>query len=98
MDRKRQIVLYEDESRKLKDVLALAKSEVHRPYPEYKYQWETEFEKFLENKKELQERYEDLQKRKAAYKKEAILSWIAIGVSLLCLISQAIMFWNTVNG
>lgn len=46
---KRQIALYEDESRKLKDVLALARSEVHRPYPEYKYRWETELEKLLEN-------------------------------------------------
>ena len=46
---KRQIALYEDENRKLKDVLALARSEVHRPYPEYKYRWETELEKLLEN-------------------------------------------------
>ena len=38
-----------DESRKLKDVLALARSEVHRTYPEYKYRWETELEKLLEN-------------------------------------------------
>ena len=46
---KRQIALYEDESRKLKDILALAKSEAHRPYPAYKYRWETELEKLLEN-------------------------------------------------
>lgn len=45
----RQIALYEDENRQLKQIIALARSEVHRPYPEYKYRWETEFEKLFEN-------------------------------------------------
>lgn len=43
----RQIALYDDECRKLKKILALARSEVHRPYPEYQYRWEIELEKLL---------------------------------------------------
>lgn len=47
---------------------------------------------------EEEKEYEKIQKRKAAYKREAILSWIAIIVSLLCLIPQVIVLWNKING
>lgn len=43
----RQIALYEDECRRLKEIIFSARSEVHRPYPEYQYRWELELEKLL---------------------------------------------------
>ncbi len=43
----RQIALYEDENRQLKQIVALARSEVHRPYPEYKYRFEIETDKLF---------------------------------------------------
>ena len=49
-------------------------------------------------KGENETEYESLQKRKAAYKREAILSWIAIIVSLLCLIPPVLEFINKING
>lgn len=45
----RQIALYDDECRRLKKILELARSEVHRPYPEYQYRWEHELDKMLTN-------------------------------------------------
>ena len=43
----KQIALYEDECRRLKKILELARSEVHRPYPDYQYRWELELVKLL---------------------------------------------------
>ena len=43
----RQIALYDDECHRLKKILELAHSEVHRPYPDYQYRWELELAKLL---------------------------------------------------
>ncbi len=43
----RQIALYEDECRRLKEILSFARSEVHRPYPDFQYRWEHDLEKLL---------------------------------------------------
>ena len=42
-----QIALYDDECHRLKKILELAHSEVHRPYPDYQYRWELELAKLL---------------------------------------------------
>ncbi len=43
----RQIAHYENENRDLKRIIDLAKAEIPRPYPEYKYRFEAEAEKVL---------------------------------------------------
>ena len=43
----RQIAYYENENRDLKRIIDLAKAEIPRPYPEYKYRFEAEAEKLL---------------------------------------------------
>lgn len=42
-----QLLVWLKENAELKRLLRLASSEVHRPYPEYKYRFEIEAEKIL---------------------------------------------------